>query len=143
MNMPQDFLENCYQCQIRTGLEITKTWLEGAGRVRTRQLAAIKAALDDCEHCSAELADARRYEELLLVHQKLACAHALEVAGYWSGLFQAGCENFGAMLDRIRAQSSQMSASVQAALGVVSPPDTLTAEAGVRSPSSERTRKQA
>lgn len=86
---PQEQFFDFYRNSLDAMLNMARSSLDEAERLRTRQLEAIREALAQNSEISREIAGATSAEELMGAQAKFA-NHQLEVAlGYWGKLFEA------------------------------------------------------
>lgn len=86
---PQAQFLDFYRSSLELTLNMTRSALDEAERLRTRQLESIRAALEQNAELAREVAGASSAEQLLGAQAKFA-SHQLEVAlGYWGKLFEA------------------------------------------------------
>ena len=116
MNSQQQLLD-FYRAGLSATGDMMRASFEGAERLRTQQLAAIKEALAAHVSAVAEIKDAKGIDELVAIQAKLAGTQYQTVIGYWSSVGEAAREQQLDITRRVQAQIAQIRDNVQQALG--------------------------
>ena len=119
MTNPQDQFVDFYRTGLRAAGDMMKASLESAERLRAQQLAAINEALAAHAKATAEINEAKGFEDLVAVQGKLASAQYQSVIGYWSLLGQAAGEQQAEITKRVQAQVEQMRDTFTRGLGAL------------------------
>jgi len=106
MATPQEQFLDLYRTSLEGMVSMTRATLDEAERLRTKQLEAIREALDENAALSREIAGAGTPEDLFNAQTKFA-NHQFEVAlGYWGKLFEAANHTQLEAMKRMEEQSA-------------------------------------
>lgn len=88
MNSHEEFFD-FYRSTLKATSEATRASLEGASRLRRKQLANIEEALATHKRVLAELDAARDLDSLIAASGELASAQYQTLITYWNGIYEA------------------------------------------------------
>lgn len=109
MTTPQEQFIDLYRTSLEGMVAMARATLDEAEHLRTRQLEAIREAMERSAELSREIANAASAEDLFAVQSKFA-SHQLDIAlGYWGKLFEAANRTQLEAMKRIDAQAAQFS----------------------------------
>ena len=104
MTQPQDQFSDFYRATLKATSDATRASLEGAARLRKKQLANIEEALATHARVVAELDAAKDLNELIAASGELAGAQYQTLLSYWNGIYEAVSENQADVSRLVRAQ---------------------------------------
>src|SRR5205814_9378801 len=82
-----------YRAGLEAFLDMTKTSVQGAERLRAQQLRAINDAFSEAGEAGRQLGSAKGLDELLDVQTKIAPTQMEKAMRYWSDLYATGARN--------------------------------------------------
>src|SRR6186997_1450231 len=82
-----------YRSGLEAFLDMTKTSVQGAERLREHQLKAINEAFSEAGETGRQFGAVRSLEELLELQSKLAPVQLEKAMRYWGGLYATGARN--------------------------------------------------
>lgn len=107
MTSPQEQFVALYRGNLESMISMTRSVLDEAERLRTRQLEAIRAALAESEELARQIAEAQTVEQLFAVQARIA-NHQVDVAlGYWVRLFEAASHAQARGMRQLEEQAGQ------------------------------------
>src|SRR4029078_198944 len=93
-NIPnaQNNLFELYRSGLISALDVMKVCLEGAEKLRSQQLAAVRSAVRELSRPCDEVGEAKSFETLFALQSRISAWQFERVLGHWSGIAQAGSE---------------------------------------------------
>jgi phasin family protein len=117
MTQPRNHLLDFYRASLKVTSDATRAYLEGAVRLRTKQLQSIDEALTTHTEVVTELDAAKDLDELVAVSRKLAEAQYQTLVSYWSGIFEAMGDNQAEVMRLVQSQLEQIRSEFEDKLG--------------------------
>ena len=115
LNAPEQFL-SLYRANLEGMVQMARSALEEAERLRSRQLDSIRDAVAENSALAGEIAGAKSVEELLAAQTRFA-NHQLDVAiGYWSKMFEAASRSQLEAIKRVEAQAGKLNEGISSML---------------------------
>jgi len=116
MTTPQEQFLDLYRTSLEGMVAMARASLDEAERLRTRQLDAIRQALEENAELSRQIAGAATAEELFSAQSKFA-NHQIDVAlGYWGKLFEAASHTQLQGMKQLEEQAAQFNERVSSML---------------------------
>jgi hypothetical protein len=117
MTQSRSELFESYRASLKASCDATRASLEGAIRLRTKQLESIDDALIAHTRVCAEINAAKNMEQLTAASGKLASGQFESLIGYWNGIFEAIGESQTGVARLVQAQTEQLRDNFQHTLG--------------------------
>jgi phasin family protein len=116
MTTPQEQFVDLYRNSLEGMVAMARATLDEAERLRTRQLEAIRAALEENAELSRQAANAATADELFAVQSRFA-NHQIDIAlGYWGKLFEAASHTQLQGMKQLEEQAAQFNDRVSSLL---------------------------
>lgn len=104
MTQPQDQFFDFYRATLKATSDATRASLEGAARLRRKQLANIEEALATHSRVVTQLDAAKDLNQLIAASGELAGAQYQTLISYWNGIYEAVSENQADVSRLVQAQ---------------------------------------
>jgi len=104
----QNNLFELYRSGLISALDVMKVCLEGAEKLRSQQLAAIRNAMTELSRSCDEVGEAKSFETLFALQSRISAWQFERVLGHWSGIAQAGSESQAEVLRQVHKQLIQI-----------------------------------
>src|SRR4051812_16895361 len=93
MTKSDNQLFDVYRTGLEAFLDITRSSVQGAERLREHQLKAMNEAFSEAGETGRQMGSVRSLEEWVELQSKLAPTQLEKAIRYWSGLYAAGARN--------------------------------------------------
>jgi phasin family protein len=97
-----------YQSGLLSALDVMKVCLEGAEKLRSEQLAAIRSAMTELSRSCDEVGEAKSFETLFALQSRISAWQFERVLSHWSGIAQSGSEAQAEVLRQVHKQLIQI-----------------------------------
>lgn len=104
----QSNLFELYQSGLLSALDVMKVCLEGAEKLRSEQLAAIRNAMTELSRSCDEVSETKSFETLFALQSRISAWQFERVLGHWSGIAQSGSEAQAEVLRQVHKQLVQI-----------------------------------
>lgn len=93
-----------YQSGLVSALDVMKVCLEGAEKLRSEQLAAIRDGMTELARSCNEVGEAKSFETLFALQSRISAWQFERVLSHWSGLAQSGSDAQAEVLRQVHKQ---------------------------------------
>ena len=121
MPNPQEQFFDAYRVGLESLVKLAGTMLGEAERLRTRQLEAIRTAMDEHAELSKGIATAATLNDLVATQARFANQQFEIAVGFWSRQFEAASHGQREALRRIEEQAAQMNEGLGKLLDTLPP----------------------
>jgi phasin family protein len=105
-----------YRSGLEAFLDLTKTSVQGAQRLREHQIKAMNEAFSEAGETGRQIGSARSFDELIELQGKLAPAQMEKAMRYWSGLYATGARNQVEIMQQMQSKVSDFTEACKATL---------------------------
>ena len=116
MTKSDNQLFDLYRSGLEAFIDIAKTSVQGAERLREHQLKAIHEAFTEAGETGRQIGSAKSLDELLELQSKLAPTQLEKAMRYWSGLYAAGARNQVEIMQQMQSKVSSFTEACNATL---------------------------
>jgi len=121
MANPQEQFLDAYRVGLESLVKLAGTMLGEAERLRTRQLEAIRAAMDEHAELSKGVSTAATLNDLVAAQARFANQQFEIAIGFWNRQFEAASHGQREALRRIEEQAAQMNEGLGKLLDTLPP----------------------
>jgi phasin family protein len=105
-----------YRTGLEAFLEMTRTSVQGAERLRAHQVKAINEAFSEAGETGRQIGSVKSLDELVELQAKLAPAQLEKALRYWSGLYATGARNQVEMMQQMQTKVTDFTEACRATL---------------------------
>jgi phasin family protein len=116
MNKSDNQIFDLYRSGLEAFLDLSRTSVQGAERLREQQLKAINEAFSEAGDTGRQIGSAKTLEELLELQAKLAPTQLEKAMRYWGGLYATGARNQVEIMQQMQAKVSNFTEACCATL---------------------------
>jgi phasin family protein len=105
-----------YRSGLEAFLDLTRTSVQGAQRLREQQLKAINEAFSEAGDTGRQIGSARSFDELIELQGKLAPAQMEKAMRYWGDLYATGARNQVEIMQQMQTKVNNFTEACKATL---------------------------
>jgi phasin family protein len=116
MNKSDNQIFDLYRSGLEAFLDLSRTSVQGAERLREHQVKAINEAFSEAGETGRQIGSAKTLEELLELQAKLAPAQLEKAMRYWGGLYATGARNQVEIMQQMQTKVNSFTEACRATL---------------------------
>jgi len=116
MTKSDNQLLDLYRSSLEAFLDIARTSVQGAERLREHQLKAFHEAFSEAGETGRQFGSARTLDELLELQSRLAPTQLGKAIRYWSGLYATGARNQVEIMQQMQNKVTNFTEACRATL---------------------------
>lgn len=116
MTKSDNQLFDLYRSGLEAFLDMTRTSVQAAQRLREHQVKAINEAFTEAGETGRQFGSAKNLEELLELQSRLAPSQLEKAMSYWSGLYATGARNQVEIMQQMQTKVTNFTEACRATL---------------------------